>query len=157
MTTSTSTISRRTTTCYTIFSCCIIWWSHIVVEKAKSNKYTLKVFHFKRYGLLPLILKVELWVVVGMVSSLQCYLFIYLFFWKLKTHFFRRDAHVVLLLSSTYWIIKTLTCHLSFKTRFDIFEDDLVLLSSIYFVVTKHFSTQKLRHERQLSTSQYLA
>ena len=34
-------------------------------------------------------------------------LFVYLFFWKLKTHFFRRDAHVVLLLSSTYWIIKT--------------------------------------------------
>ena len=153
--TSTSTISRRTTTCYTIFSCCIIWWSHIVVEKAKSNKYTLKVFHFKRYGLLPLILKVELWVVVvGMVSSLPFYLFI---FWKLKTHFFLRDAHIVF----SYYLIllnyKNLTCHLSFKTRFDVFEDDLVLLSSIYFVVTKHFSTQKLRHERQLSTSQYLA
>ena len=152
--TSTSTISRRTTTCYTIFSCCIIWWSHIVVEKAKSNKYTLKVFHFKRYGLLPLILKVELWVVVvGMVSSLQFYLFI---FWKLKTHFFRRRTLFSLIIFNVL-NYKNLTCHLSFKTRFDIFEDDLVLLSSIYFVVTKHFSTQKLRHERQLSTSQYLA
>ena len=153
--TSTSTISRRTTTCYTIFSCCIIWWSHIVVEKAKSNKYTLKVFHFKRYGLLPLILKVELWVVVvvGMVSSLQFYLFI---FWKLKTHFFRRRTQFSLIIFNVL-NYKNLTCHLSFKTRFDIFEDDLVLLSSIYFVVTKHFSTQKLRHERQLSTSQYLA
>lgn len=152
--TSTSTISRRTTTCYTIFSCCIIWWSHIVVEKAKSNKYTLKVFHFKRYGLLPLILKVELWVVVvGMVSSLQFYLFI---FWKLKTHFFRRRTQFSFIIFNVL-NYKNLTCHLSFKTRFDIFEDDLVLLSSIYFVVTKHFSTQKLRHERQLSTSQYLA
>ena len=155
MTTSTSTISRRTTTCYTIFSCCIIWWSHIVVEKAKSNKYTLKVFHFKRYGLLPLILKVELWVVVGMVSTLQCYLFIY--FLKTENAFFPKRRTRSSLIIFNVLNYKNLTCHLSFKTRFDIFEDDLVLLSSIYFVVTKHFSTQKLRHERQLSTSQYLA